>query len=97
MKQPLIFSEPHEVETLVTALTWFLETQDPELDDSVYDRNDEHLIESLLLPRVEAPFDVHGGTSKDPALLRQALAKAIEQGALSGAVAEGILVRLDAS
>ena len=79
-----IFFNESDVELLRELVRWFLDSQDPELDDNIYDRNDEHLIRTILLPRIAAPFDPDGGTSKDRDLLRQVLRTVLEDGFLEG-------------
>mgnify|MGYP000356670121 CR=1 FL=1 len=77
-----IFFNESDVELLRELVQWFLDSQDPELDDNIYDRNDEHLIRTILLPRIAAPFDPDGGTTKDRGLLRQVLRTALQEGAV---------------
>lgn len=79
---PQIFSDKSDVELLRVLVQWFLDTQDPELDDNIYDRNDEHLMRTILLPRIKPPFDPDGGTTKDRGLLRQVLRTALQEGAV---------------
>ncbi|MCA9781525.1 MAG: hypothetical protein KC800_32630 [Candidatus Eremiobacteraeota bacterium] len=79
---PPILSDESDVELLRELVEWFLRSQDPELDDNIYDRNDEHLVRTILLPRIKPPFDPDGGTTKDRGLLRQVLQTALQEGAV---------------
>ena len=74
----LILAEASDVKLLREMALWFLESQDPELNDAVYDRNDEYILRTMILPRLKAPFDLDGGTCKDKALLVQVLRTALD-------------------
>ena len=81
MKDEFIIDNESEVALLEQSVAWFLRTQDPELDDAVYDGNDRIIIKDILLPRIACPFDVNAGTTKDLGLLIQCLETALSNDA----------------
>ena len=80
-----------DVALLRDCVAWFLDTQDPELDDAVYDRSDRIILRDILLPRIACPFDVNDGTCKDLGLATQCLETALAEGAVQGSGAPTLL------
>lgn len=96
MTKPLILESQADVALLKQSVAWFLDTQDPELDDAVYDRNDQVILQEILLPRIVCPFDPKGGTSKDLVLLIQCLDTAIREAYIADERASLLLRKLEA-
>ena len=95
MKESLIIDDESDVALLKSCVAWFLETQDPELDDAVYDGNDRIILKDILLPRISCPLDVNDGTCKDLGLLTQCLETAMTEGVSKGAATQALLTRLE--
>lgn len=94
MKEILILNDESDVELLRSCAAWFLDSQDPELDDAVYDGNDLVILRDILIPRIAHPFDVNDGTCKDLGLLIQCLETALREGATKDQRAGELLTHL---
>lgn len=94
MKETFVIESEPDVNLLREAVTWFLRTQDPDLDDAIYDANDRIIVRDILLPRMTHPLDVNAGTCKDLGLLTQSLETALKAGAIESETAPALLCRL---